>query len=205
MRIKFLLLLVSCIFSAIISYSQVSPCRTIDFNLQGYPKSVRYLKFESDSSLKQQRVSYIEDYQLFFDADRLLTERVYYINGQRDRSVKYEYNNKRQLVKETVYEKDNRIACTTEYTYNNIGRLSGVTEISYPQSRAGANTTERTEIYTYNSRGLLTEKDIHSDNIYANKNIKYYCSQNKCFLFKTINQFMMPIKENNGKKGYVCL
>ncbi|MBQ7985311.1 MAG: hypothetical protein IJ250_06725 [Bacteroidales bacterium] len=174
MNTKPLFILSILLLWAYVSNAQVSPCTTVDYNLQGYPKTVRYMKFESDSSLKKQRTSYIEDYQLNFDDNRLLTERINFIDGNRDRTTKYEYNNKRQLVKETIVEADNTIASTIEYTYNNIGRLATLTEVSYPNSRGGANRTERTEVYTYDSRGLLVEKDIRSDNQYGNKNIKYY-------------------------------
>ena len=154
--------------------AQVMPTRTIDYNLMGYPKTVRYMKFEADTNLKKQRNSYIEDYQLTFNDKRLLTECVNFINGTRDRVTKYEYNQRRQLIKETITEKDGRIASVTNYTYNNIGRLATLTEISYPNSRGGANRTKRMEIYTYSEKGLLIEKDIRSDNQSANKNIKYF-------------------------------
>ncbi len=154
--------------------AQTPPMTAVDYNLKGYPKTVRYMKFEADTTLKKQRTSYIEDYQLSFNENRLLTQRVNYISGQPDRSTIFEYNSKRQLVKQTIKEKDGRIASTTTYTYNTIGRLATLTETSYPNSRAGANKTERMEVYTYSSKGLLVEKDIRSDNNYANKNIKYF-------------------------------
>ncbi|MBO6117646.1 MAG: hypothetical protein J6P44_03785 [Bacteroidales bacterium] len=153
---------------------QMPSYRTTDFNLQGYPQTVRYMKFEADTSLKQQRTSYIEDYQLTFDDNRLLTERINFINGNRDRTTKYEYNKRRQLISETIAEADGRIASQTLYTYNNIGRLATLTEISYPNSRGGANRVERKEENTYNTKGLLTEKRITSDNAYGNKTIQYF-------------------------------
>lgn len=159
---------------AINSIAQVSPCNTNDFNLFGYPKQMRYMKFEADTNIKTQRTSFIEDYQLIFDNKRLLVERVNFISGQRDRSTTYEYNSKRQLVKETLKEKDGKIVVVISYTYNNIGRLATVSEIEYPNSKGGANKTIRNEVYTYNTKGLLVEKDINSDNSYGNKNIKYF-------------------------------
>lgn len=153
--------------------SQDVAYRTTDFNLQGYPKTVRYMKFVSDSSLKQQRVSYIEDYLLTFNDQRLLTERVNFISGNRDRTTKYEYNNKRQLISQTITEADGRIASRTTYTYNTIGRLSELVETSYPNSRGGANRVERKEQNTYNTKGLLVEKLVTSENTYNNKLIKY--------------------------------
>ena len=147
--------------------------RTTDYNLQGYPHTVRYMKFVSDSSLKMQRTSYIEDYQLTFNDNRLLTQRVNFINGQRDRTTEYEYNNRMQLITETIKENDGRVASQKIYTYNNLGRLATMTEISYPNSRGGANRVERKEVNTYNTKGLLVAKDITSDNMYGNKNIKY--------------------------------
>lgn len=153
--------------------AQTSPHKTLDYNLQGYPKIVRYMKFEADTALKEQRISYIEDYQLTFDDNRQLLDRTNFINGNRDRSTKYEYNNKRQLITETIYEASGSIVDKITYTYNNIGRLATLTEVSYPNSRGGANRIERNEVYTYNTKGLLIEKNITSDNKYGNKKITY--------------------------------
>ncbi|MBR1774097.1 MAG: hypothetical protein IJ759_01095 [Bacteroidales bacterium] len=171
---KSLIFIGIALFVALSSKAQDVAYRTTDFNLQGYPKTVRYMKFVSDSSLKQQRTSYIEDYLLTFNDNRLLTERVNFINGQRDRVTKYEYNNRRQLISETISEADGRIASQKTYTYNNIGRLATLTEISYPNSRGGANRVERKEENTYNTKGLLVEKRITSDNTYGNKTIQYF-------------------------------
>ena len=171
---KSLIFIGIALFVALSSKAQDVAYRTTDFNLQGYPKTVRYMKFVSDSSLKQQRTSYIEDYLLTFNDNRLLTERVNFINGQRDRVTKYEYNNRRQLISETISEADGRIASQKTYTYNNIGRLATLTEISYPNSRGGANRVERKEENTYNTNGLLVEKRIPSDNTYGNKTIQYF-------------------------------
>lgn len=174
MNKKSLFIIGALLFGTLFSMAQDIAYRTTDFNLQGYPKSVRYMKFVSDSSLKQQRISYIEDYQLIFNAQRLLVERVNLINGNRDRTTKYEYNKRRQLVSETIYEIDGRIASQTIYTYNNIGRLSMMVEVSYPNSRGGANRIERKEENTYNTKGLLVERLVTSDNVYGNKLMKYY-------------------------------
>ena len=175
---KSLIFIGIALFVALSSKAQDVAYRTTDFNLQGYPKTVRYMKFVSDSSLKQQRTSYIEDYLLTFNDNRLLTERVNFINGQRDRVTKYEYNNRRQLISETISEADGRIASQKTYTYNNIGRLATLTEISYPNSRGGANRVERKEENTYNTKGLLVEKRITSDNTYGNKTIQYFPEKN---------------------------
>lgn len=174
MNKKSLFIILITLLFVLSSKSQNVVYRTTDFNLQGYPKTVRYMKFVSDSSLKQQRVSYIEDYQLVFNDKRLLTERINFINGQRDRTSKYEYNNRMQLISETIVELDGRIASNTTYTYNNIGRLATVTEVSYPNSRGGANRVERKEENTYNTKGLLVEKLVTSDNTYGNKLIQYF-------------------------------
>lgn len=169
-------LFVLIMFIGLVNFTnaQTTPTSSVDYNLMGYPKSVRYMKFEADTNLKKQRTSYIEDYLLEFNENRLLTKRVNYIGGQPDRSTIFDYNSKRQLIKETIKEKDGRIASQITYTYNTIGRLATLTEISYPNSRAGANKIERVEVYTYSSKGLLVEKDVRSDNNYANKNIKYF-------------------------------
>ena len=116
------------------AYSQITPHTTADYRLFGYPQQVRYMKFESDSNLKNQRTSFIEDYQLTFDNQRRLTERTNYIDGRQDRHCKFEYDNNRHLAKETLMEADNKIVSLTEYTYNYLGRVSQITTVEYPQS-----------------------------------------------------------------------
>lgn len=171
---KKLSMLLLAVISSITMMGQGSDYKTSDYNLMGYPKTLRYMKFESDTNIKTQRSSFIEDYQLTFNDNRLLTERVNYINGQSDRHIKYEYDNKRHLSKETLMEKDNKIVSIVNYTYNNIGRLASVNETEYPKSYGGANRVIRNEVYTYNDKGLLIEKNVSSDNSYNNKDIKYY-------------------------------
>ncbi|MDO5759842.1 MAG: hypothetical protein Q4Q06_02315 [Bacteroidota bacterium] len=147
---------------------------TNDFNLMGYVKSLRYMKFEADTTIKNQRASFIEDYQLSFSDNRLLEYRLNFIGGNADRKTSYEYNNKRQLIKETITEQDGKVVSLTTYTYNNIGRLVTIKEISYPNSKGAANKVVRDELLTYNTKGLLVERSISSDNKNANKLIKYY-------------------------------
>ncbi|MBR1769558.1 MAG: hypothetical protein IJ748_03780 [Bacteroidales bacterium] len=154
--------------------AQVSPHTTGDFNLWAYPQTLRYMKFEADTSIKNQRSSFIEDYQLNFSDGRLLQERINFIDGKQDRKTTYEYNNKRQLVKETLSEKDGKIVNVITYEYNNIGRLAAMKEVSYPNSRGGANKVIKEELLTYNSKGLLVEKQVNSDNKGGNKLIKYF-------------------------------
>ncbi len=153
---------------------QDTPYRTQDFNLLGYVKTLRYMKFEGDTTIKNQRSSFIEDYQLSFANNRLLQERLNFIGGQSDRKTTYEYNNKRQLVKETITEKDGKVVSVTTYTYNNIGRLATVKEVSYPNSKGGANKVIKDEVLTYNTKGLLVERNLSSDNKGGNKTVKYF-------------------------------
>lgn len=172
-KISLFIGLVLC-FAVYESKAQVPPCTTSQFNLMGYPKTLRYMKFEADTTIKQQRSSFIEDYCLTFSNNRLLSDRVNYIGGNQDRKTTYEYNNKRQLVKETLCEKDGKKVNEIVYSYNTIGRLAKLTEVSYPNSRAGANKLIRDEELTYNSKGQLVEKSITGDSKAANKLIRYY-------------------------------
>jgi hypothetical protein len=158
------LLLAIALLSSWQAYSQVTPHTTTDYHLEGYPKQVRYMKFESDSALKNQRTSFIEDYQLTFNDQRQLIERTNYINGKKDRYSTYEYDNNRQLFKETLLEANNKIVSVTEYTYNYLGRIAEITTIEYPQSRGGANTVARHESYEYNKKGQQIKHIISSDN-----------------------------------------
>jgi hypothetical protein len=133
--------------------AQDIPNMTVDYDLSGYPSSVRYMKFESDSALKSQRTSFIDDFQLEFNNIRQLTERVNFIDGKKDRYINYVYDNNKQLVKKTLMEANNKIVAVTTYEYNYLGRLAKAVEIEYPQSRGGANTTMRTEEFFYNAKG----------------------------------------------------
>jgi hypothetical protein len=168
------LLLAIALLSSWQAYSQVTPHTTTDYHLEGYPKQVRYMKFESDSALKNQRTSFIEDYQLTFNDQRQLIERTNYINGKKDRYSTYEYDNNRQLFKETLLEANNKIVSVTEYTYNYLGRIAEITTIEYPQSRGGANTVVRHESYEYNKKGQQIKHIISSDNSKESRTTQFF-------------------------------
>jgi hypothetical protein len=167
---------VCCIaFLALLSArAQDIPNMTVDYDLSGYPSSVRYMKFESDSALKSQRTSFIDDFQLEFNNIRQLTERVNFIDGKKDRYINYVYDNNKQLVKKTLMEANNKIVAVTTYEYNYLGRLAKAVEIEYPQSRGGANTTMRTEEFFYNAKGLLSKYTVDSQNERENKVVEYF-------------------------------
>ena len=154
--------------------AQVTPHTTADYQLSGYPKMVRYMKFESDTAIKNQRTSFIEDYQLIFDDQRHLVERTNFIDGKKDRHSRYEYDNNRHLCKETLMEADNKIVSVTEYDYNYLGRIARITTVEYPQSRGGANTLVRQETFEYNSKGQQTKHTINSDNNKENRTTEYF-------------------------------
>lgn len=168
------LLLAIALLSSWQAYSQVTPHTTTDYHLEGYPKQVRYMKFESDSALKNQRTSFIEDYQLTFNDQRQLIERTNYINGKKDRYSTYEYDNNRQLFKETLLEANNKIVSVTEYTYNYLGRIAEIITIEYPQSRGGANTVVRHESYEYNKKGQQIKHIISSDNSKESRTTQFF-------------------------------
>ena len=168
------LLLAIALLSSWQAYSQVTPHTTTDYHLEGYPNQVRYMKFESDSALKNQRTSFIEDYQLTFNDQRQLIERTNYINGKKDRYSTYEYDNNRQLFKETLLEANNKIVSVTEYTYNYLGRIAEITTIEYPQSRGGANTVVRHESYEYNKKGQQIKHIISSDNSKESRTTQFF-------------------------------
>lgn len=162
------------LFAGLTAISQDIPNMTKDYDLAGYPSSVRYMKFESDSTLKSQRTSFIDDYQLTFNNIRQLTERVNYIDGKKDRFIEYKYDNNKQLVKKTLMEANNKIVAVTTYEYNYLGRLAKAVEVEYPQSRGGANTVERTEEFFYNKKGLLSKYTLVSQNERENKVVEYF-------------------------------
>lgn len=162
------------LFAGLTAFSQDIPNMTKDYDLSGYPSSVRYMKFESDSALKSQRTSFIDDFQLEFNNIRQLTERVNFIDGKKDRYINYVYDNNKQLVKKTLMEANNKIVAVTTYEYNYLGRLAKAVEIEYPQSRGGANTTMRTEEFFYNAKGLLSKYTVDSQNERENKVVEYF-------------------------------
>ena len=167
---------VGCIafFALFSARAQDIPNMTKDYDLAGYPSSVRYMKFESDSTLKSQRTSFIDDFQLNFNNIRQLTERVNFIDGKKDRYIDYVYDNNKQLVKKTLMEATNKVVAVTTYEYNYLGRLAKAVEIEYPQSRGGANTTMRTEEFFYNAKGLLSKYTVDSQNERENKVVEYF-------------------------------
>lgn len=168
------LLLAIALLTTWSGFSQITPHTTSDYQLKGYPKQVRYMKFESDSALKNQRTSFIEDYNLVFNAERQLTERVNYIDGKKDRYVTFEYDNNRHLEKETLMESNNKIVSITEYSYNYLGRIAEITTVEYPQSRGGANTVVRKESYEYNKKGQQIKQIISSDNNRECRTTEYF-------------------------------
>ncbi len=162
------------LFAGLTAFSQDIPNMTVDYDLSGYPSSVRYMKFESDSALKSQRTSFIDDFQLDFNNIRQLTERVNFIDGKKDRYINYVYDNNKQLVKKTLMEANNKIVAVTTYEYNYLGRLAKAVEIEYPQSRGGANTIMRTEEFFYNAKGFLSKYTMDSQNERENKVVEYF-------------------------------
>ena len=161
-------------FAFALANAQDIPNMTKDYDLSGYPSTVRYMKFESDSALKSQRTSFIDDYQLEFNNIRQLTHRVNFIDGKKDRFIDYQYDNNKQLVKKTLMEANNKIVAVTTYEYNYLGRLAKAVEIEYPQSRGGANTIMRTEEFFYNAKGFLSKYTMDSQNERENKTIEYF-------------------------------
>jgi hypothetical protein len=161
-------------FAFALANAQDIPNMTKDYDLSGYPSTVRYMKFESDSALKSQRTSFIDDYQLEFNNIRQLTHRVNFIDGKKDRFIDYQYDNNKQLVKKTLMEANNKIVAVTTYEYNYLGRLAKAVEIEYPQSRGGANTIMRTEEFFYNKKGLLSKYTLDSQNERENKVVEYF-------------------------------
>ncbi|MDR1725177.1 MAG: hypothetical protein LBR28_02160 [Bacteroidales bacterium] len=153
-----------------------TPNKTSDYGLFGYPSTVRYMKFEADTTNQPQlqRTAFIDDYQLTFNERRELIEKTNFIGGTKDRQIKMTYNNKRLIAQEVLAEADGKIVSTTDYEYGYIGRVSQITITEYPQSRGGANTIVYKESYNYNDKGQLTEKNIFANGINLSKTTKYF-------------------------------
>lgn len=184
-------------------FCQVAPHTTADYGLLGYPTQVRYMKFEADSSLKNQRTSFIEDYKLVFDNNRKLTERTNYIDGKRDRYSTYEYDNNRHLVKETLLEADNKIVSVTEYNYNYLGRVAQITTVEYPQSRGGANTVVRQELYEYNAKGQQTKHIISSDNNRESRTTEFFYGPQDSLIYSiTTYSYNKNVDKTNYKRDF---
>lgn len=191
------------IFAIVAVNAQDIPNMTKDYDLAGYPSVVRYMKFESDSTLKSQRTSFIDDYQLNFNNVRQLTERTNYINGQKDRYIQYKYDNNKQLVKKTLMESNNKIVAVTNYEYNYLGRLAKAVETDYPQSRGGANTIIRTEEFFYNAKGLLSKYTMNSQNPRENKVVEYfYGPQDSLIHTITTFEFTKNVDKVTFKRDY---
>ena len=156
--------------------AQTTPNKTENYGLFGYPSSVRYMKFESDTAIKSQaqRTAFIDDYILNFNDRRELSERQNFIAGEQDRKITLSYNNRRQVVKEVLTEVDGKIVSTTDYEYGYLGRVSQITITEYPLSRAGANTIAYKESYDYNAKGQLVTQNIFANGEQLSKTTKYY-------------------------------
>lgn len=196
--------LLTVLFWGFQGFSQVSMHTSLDYQLLGYPSSVRYMKWESaDSTLINQRTSFIDDYQLVFNENRQLVERINYINGQKDRYTKYEYDNNRHLVRETLMEANNKIVSVTTYKYNYIGRVAEIEVVDYPQSRGGANTVVRKEYYEYRDNGQVSKYKVFSDNRKDSRETSYFYGPQDSLIYTiTTYSYNKNVDRVNYKRDY---
>ena len=111
-KTNFIFLSLFCL--SMISYSQIIPITTEDYSLKAYPSKVRYQKFETDTLYRQidKRKSFIDDYEITFNENRKLTNKVNYIDGQKDRYSVVSYNVNKSIDKEELFEPNGKIVST---------------------------------------------------------------------------------------------
>lgn len=185
---SFLFILVSLFVSSL--NAQMIPISTSDYGLKAYPISVRYQKYETDSTNKpkDQRSSFIDDYLMNFNENRLLVEKINYIGGKNDRYSKFTYNVNRTLDKEEFFEPTNKIISTTSYSYAYLGRPSEVVAVEYPASLGGANKMVSKQTYKWNEKGQLSEYSTFGDDATIQKTIKYFYGPQDSLIY-TLSSF----------------
>ena len=173
-RIYLLVALLFC--SAYISQAQMVPVSTKDYGLMGYPLTVRYQKYETDTTYKEQgkRTSFIDDYQMTFNENRQLIERQHYIGENKDRYSIFSYDINCHLQKEELFEANKKIVSTINYNYGYLGRLENVIAVEYPASLGGANKMASKKTYKWNEKGQLSEYSTYSDDASLQKTIQYF-------------------------------
>ncbi len=200
-------LLVSLLFcSVFISNAQIVPVTTMDYGLMGYPLSVRYQKYETDTnySQKDKRTSFIDDYTLIFNENRRLVERQHYIGGNKDRYSIFTYDNTtRDLLKEELFEANKKIVSTITYKYGYLGRLEEVVEVNYPASLGGANKMVSRQTYKWNQKGQLSEYSTYGDDASMQKTIQYfYGPQDSLIYTLTTYGFNKNVEKTTYKRNF---
>lgn len=156
-------------FSASLSAQNVKSLAE-NFDIKGYPKKVHLTSYNPKDKNQtlingEQRKSFTEDYTLEFNQRREVTDRQNFINTEKDRYVKFFYDNKRHLTKEVLYEISGKIVSQTEYKYNHLGRLAEQITTDFPKSLDGVNT--KTEHYTFEYKNGL----LHKKNTFIGENL----------------------------------
>lgn len=172
------------------SYSQMIPITTQDYSLKAYPTKVRYQKFVTDSLYRQidKRKSFIDDYELKFNENRHLIEKINFIDGEKDRYSIISYNVNKSIDKEELFEPNDKIVSTVSYNYAYLGRLSEVITVEYPSSLGGANKMLKKETYRWNKKGQLSEYSIYGDDASIQKSIQYFYGPQDSLIY-TITKF----------------
>lgn len=184
---------ISLLFALLIGFgivieAQIVPVKTTDYGLFGYPLTIRYQKYETDTNyIKiEQRKSFIDDYQMTFNENRRLVTRQHYIRGNKDRYTVFTYDEiTRDLLKEELFEANGKIVSTINHKYGYLGRVEEVLTIEYPASLGGANKMVSKETYKWNPKGQLSEYSIYGDDASRQKTIEYYYGPQDSLIYTT--------------------
>lgn len=200
-------LLIAFLFcSVFVSKAQIVPVTTSDYGLMGYPLTVRYQKYETDTNYKQKnkRTSFIDDYQMTFNENRRLVERQHYIGGNKDRFSVFTYDDvTRDLLKEELFEANKKVVSTINHKYGYLGRLEEVVEVNYPASLGGANKMVSRQTYKWNPKGQLSEYSIYGDDASRQKTIQYfYGPQDSLIYTLTTYGFNKNVEKTTYKRNF---
>lgn len=185
--------------------AQLIPNTTKDYGFMGYPTKVHYQKYETDTNYKQleKRTSFIDESELVFNEDRQLTNRTYFINGNKDRYSTFTYDINRHLQKEDLFEPTGKIVSTVTYTYGYLGRLEQVLTVDYPGSLGGANKMVSKETYKWNNKGQISEYSIYADDASLQSTIQYFYGPQDSLIYTLTNYgYNKNIEKTTYRRDY---
>lgn len=203
-RITLLFTLIICFAFSL--EAQIVPITTADYGLYGYPLTVGYQKYSTDTNYvqKEKKISFIDDYNMTFNENRRLVKRQHFINGNKDRYTIFTYDDvTRDLLKEELFEANSKIVSTITHKYGYLGRLEEVLSVEYPVSLGGANKMVSKQTYKWNPKGQLSEYSIYGDDASRQKTIQYfYGPQDSLIYTLTTYGFNKNVEKTTYKRNF---
>ncbi|MFA7081279.1 MAG: hypothetical protein WC135_01585 [Bacteroidales bacterium] len=206
LKTRIYLLFALLISSAFLLEAQIVPVTTMDYGLMGYPLTIRYQKYATDTNFaqKEQKQSFIDDYQMTFNENRRLVQRQHFISGNKDRYTVFTYDEvTRDLLKEELFEANAKIVSTINHKYGYLGRVEEVITVEYPASLGGANKMVSKQTYKWNAKGQLSEYSVYGDYASREKTIEYYYGPQDSLIYTlTTYGFNKNIEKTTYKRDF---